>query len=328
MSTKFRYLFFLCLLSFFSVSAQYTEMINANRPGGSQGAFSVGTDVVQLESGISYGKEKHELLKTETNGLAIDYSIRYGIWKERLELSVMGEYFSSSITYNNFDPTIKQKLSNFKSNTVGAKYLIYDPYRKRELAGPNLYSWKKNHRFQWEDLIPAVSLYVGANIDFEGNPYTPEDENMLSPKLVLATQNNWIGGFVFVTNIIVDRATTEFPSYGYILTLTHATNRYFSIFVENQGIKSDFYADQILRGGAAVLIHPDFQVDLSFSVNFKDTPSKYYARAGVAYRFDMHSKDEYLEDIDPQKIINGDENKKEGENKDGGGADIQLDGER
>lgn len=296
MRTKIPFLLFLCFICFSSVSAQYTEMINTNRPGGSQGAFSVGTNVLQFESGISYGKEKHELLETETTGLAIDYAIRYGFWKERLEVSVMGEFQSNSITDNRSTNSYKYRNTNFKSNTVGAKYLIYDPYRKRDLKGPNLYSWKANNSFQWDELIPAIAIYAGANFDFEDNPFTPEAESSISPKFVLSTQNNFRGGFVFVTNIIVDRVTTDFPTYGYILTLTHATNRYFSIFLENQGLKSDFYSDQLLRGGAAALITPNLQVDLSLTYSFKDTPSKFYGRAGVAYRFDMHDKDEYLED--------------------------------
>lgn len=296
MNLKLPFLFLLIFLSLSNVSAQYTEMINTNRPGGSQGAFSVGTNVIQVETGFSYGKEKHELLKTETNAWAIDYSVRYGFWKERLEVSVMGEFQSSQVTDNRSANTREYSLSNFKSNTVGAKYLIYDPYRKRELEGPNLYSWKANNKTQWADLIPAISVYAGANFDFADNPYTPEAESSISPKLVLATQNNFIGGWVFVTNIIVDRVTTDFPTYGYILTLTHATNRWFSVFLENQGLKSDFYSDQLLRGGAAALINPNLQVDFSLTYSFKDTPSRLYGRAGLAYRFDMHNKDEYLED--------------------------------
>jgi len=296
MNIKLPFLFLLCFITFSNVSAQYTEMINTNRPGGSQGAFSVGTNVLQFESGISYGKEKHDLLKTETNGLAIDYSIRYGFWKERLEVSLMGEFQSNKITDNRSTTAREYSLSNFKSNTLGAKYLIYDPYRKRDLEGPNLYSWKANNKTQWADLIPAISIYAGANFDFADNPFTPEAEGKISPKFVLSTQNNFIGGWVFVTNIIVDRVTTDFPTYGYIVTLTHATNRWFSVFLENQGFKSDFYSDQLLRGGAATLINEDLQVDLSLTYGFKDTPSKFYGRVGVAYRFDMHNKDEYLED--------------------------------
>lgn len=321
MNIKLPFLFLLSFMTFFNISAQYTEMINTNRPGGSQGAFSVGTNVLQVETGFSYGKEKHELLKTETNGFNIDYSVRYGFWKERLEVSLMGEFQSNSVTDNRSAVAREYSLSNFKSNTLGAKYLIYDPYRKRELKGPNLYSWKANNKTQWADLIPAVSIYAGANFDFADNPFTPEAEGKISPKFVLSTQNNFIGGWVFVTNIIVDRVTTDFPTYGYILTLTHATNRYFSVFLENQGLKSDFYSDQLVRGGAAALINQNLQVDLSLTYSFKDTPSKFYGRAGLAYRFDMHNKDEYLED-DAKKEM---KDKKEKDKKEERQEELNLD---
>ncbi len=323
MNLKLPFLFLLSLLSLSNVSAQYTEMINTNRPGGSQGAFSVGTNVIQIETGFSYGKEKHELLKTETNAWAIDYSVRYGFWKERLEVSVMGEFQSSQVTDNRSANSREYSLSNFRSNTVGAKYLIYDPYRKRELEGPNLYSWKANNKTQWADLIPAISVYAGANFDFADNPYTPEAESSISPKLVLATQNNFIGGWVFVTNIIVDRVTTDFPTYGYIVTLTHATNRWFSVFLENQGFKSDFYSDQLLRGGAAALINPNLQVDFSLTYSLKDTPSRLYGRAGLAYRFDMHNKDEYLED----KEIKEEKEKLEKDKKEQRQEELELEDE-
>ncbi|MAP54485.1 transporter [Altibacter sp.] len=294
----------LLLFPFIHVSGQYTEELNSSRPGASQGAFSVGKNVLQFESGFSLGKEEHRLLETETNAFALDYSVRYGFLKEELEVSLMGEFQSNTYSYPTLAGRPDFKVSNFRSNTVGAKYLVYDPYRKMELEGPNLYSWKANNRFQWKDLIPAVSVYAGANIDFTENavdkltnPFsTSMDELTISPKFVLATQNNWIGGFVFVTNIIVDRVTTEEPVYSYILTLTHTPTDWFSVFVENQGIKSDFYADQLFRGGVAVLINENFHVDGSVILNFKDTPSRTYGRIGMAYRFDMHDSDEYIEE--------------------------------
>ncbi|PKA84037.1 outer membrane putative beta-barrel porin/alpha-amylase [Ulvibacter sp. MAR_2010_11] len=312
-------LFLFLLIPFLNVSAQYTEELNSNRPGASLGAFSVGKKVLQFESGLSIGKEKHRLLQTETNAFIFDYSVRYGVWKEELEVSLMGEYQSNTNTFLQFNPSEERKVSNFRSNTLGAKYLVYDPYRKMVLEGPNLYSWKANNKMQWKDLIPAVSVYAGANFDFTENPVdkltnpysTSEDGSSISPKFVLSTQNNWIGGFVFVTNIIVDRITTDEPVYSYILTLTHTPTDWFSIFVENQGIKSDFYADQLFRGGAAVLITENFQVDGSVIINFKDTPSRFYARVGASYRFDMHDTDEYVE----EKGKSGRKNKKANKEK-------------
>lgn len=286
----------LAITSFAPLRAQYTETLNSNRPGISQGAFAVGKNILQLEGGFGYGKENHSLLSTATTGITIDYAVRYGLLLEELEISIIGEFQSNKVTDTRATIPFEYNQANFRNNTIGLKYLFYDPYPARELKGPNLYSWKANHRFQWDDLIPAISIYAGANIDFMDNPFTPEAESSINPKFVLATQNNWLGGWVFVTNIIVDRVTTQFPTYSYILTLTHAFNPKFSVFGETQGIKSDFYADQLFRAGGAYLFNTEFQVDASVLFNIKDTPTRTYGRLGLSYRFDFHKEDEYIQE--------------------------------
>ncbi len=295
-------LFISFLFTFYSVHAQYTDVINANRPGVSEGAFSVGRDVLQLEMGLNLGKENHSLLERESTNYGVDYTLRYGILSERLELRWTGEFLASDVIEKQFVPNREYPLSNFRSNVLGVKYLIYDPHIARDLKGPNLYSWRANNKFQWADLIPAISLFAGINLDLDKeNPYLPPNTSAISPKVVLSTQNNFKGGWVLVTNIIGDRLATDFPSYSYIVTLTHYVGNAVSIFAENQGIKSDFYADQLIRGGGAILLNRDFQLDLSVTYSFKDTPSILYGRLGVAYRFDMHTKDDYLEEMDPTK---------------------------
>lgn len=299
----------LLVCSFLTVQAQYTELINSNRPGTSQGAFAVGNQVLQFETGVSMGWEKHELIgpssndsiinyayKSETDAFEINYAIRYGLIWEQLEISLIGSFLAESVEGIRLYRYVDINQSNFRSNTLGAKYLIYDPYKKRDLETPNLYSWKANNKFRWRELIPAVSFYAGVNFDTKENPFLPPNDPSISPKFVLMTQNNMEGGFVFVTNIIVDRVTTDFPTYSYILTLTHAFNPRFSIFVENQGIKSDFYADQLIRFGGAHLFGKDLQVDALATLNFKDTPSKFFVGVGASYRFDMHAKDEIIEE--------------------------------
>jgi len=289
---------FLCT---YASQAQYTETINSNRPGTSQGAFAVGNQVLQFETGVGMGWDKHTLLAYESDMFIVDYAIRYGLALEQLEINFVGSYVSedrlSTLT------TIPQevKISNFRSNTLGLKYLIYDPYKKRALESPNLYSWHANNSFRWRELIPAVAIFAGVNFDNKDNLYIPPNESLISPKVMVSTQNNLEGGWVFVTNIIADRIGQEFPTYSYILTLTHAFNERVSAFVENQGIKSDFYADQILRFGGAYLISDDLQADVLASLNFKDTPSKYYVGIGVSYRIDMHSVDEIIEDKNSKK---------------------------
>lgn len=275
--------------------SQYTDIINTNRPGQSHGAYSVGRGVYQLEMGLGYGKEKHDIWNTKSTDFYTDYAIRIGLFFEELEISLTGGFKQQDITYSDY-PGSKEKIRDFTSNTLGAKFLVYDPYIKRVKEGPNLYSWRKNNTFQWRDLIPAVSVYAGMNMDSKNNPYMYEQEFTISPKFMVATQNNWLDGWVFVTNFIVDKISTEYPSYEYLLTLTKSMRSGTSIFVENHGIFGDYYSDQLLNFGVAQLINSNLQVDLSGQVNFKDTPSKAFAKIGFSYRLDRHRDNDYVEE--------------------------------
>ncbi|WP_121666602.1 transporter [Mesonia aquimarina] len=282
----------------FTISAQYTETINSNRPGNSSGAFAVGNQVLQFETGLQYGQNNHDLLETETDQLGVDYEVRYGFLMEQLEINLKGTYLSSTQQQIIGGQEIEYKYRNFRSNTLGVKYLIYDPYKNDYFEKPNLKSWKANNSFKWKDLIPAVSVYAGANLLFGDNPYLAPNEPNISPQFVLLTQNNW-GRWVFVMNFVVDKVTTDYPSYAGIFTMTHSINSKVSVFGEYQVIKNDLYSDNLLRAGGAYLLTKDLQLDASAMVNFKNTPSRWQATLGVSYRIDMHSSDELI--FDPAK---------------------------
>ncbi len=279
---------FIILLTYSTVYAQYTEVINSNRPGLSESAFSVGTNVVQFEAGAFTVNEEHTPLQYDISGFGLDFSIRYGFLFEQLEVSLDGVYQNDTQTFNAGQIPIESKRSNFRNFTLGAKYLVYDPYKNSEDAKPNLYSYHANRRFQWKSLIPAVAVYVGANFDTENNPYTAPDVEGISPKVMIATQNNFNGGWVFVMNLIKDRIGSEFSDFQYIFTLTHSFTPQWVVFGEAQGISSDFYADNIFRFGGAYLWSKDFQLDANIAFNTKDTPSVFNIAFGASYRLDFH----------------------------------------
>ena len=81
-------LLIISLLIYQNSFSQYTDIINSNRPGNSSGAFSVGKNILQIESGFFNAKEKHDLLNYETKGFGIDFKIRYGFLYEKLELVI------------------------------------------------------------------------------------------------------------------------------------------------------------------------------------------------------------------------------------------------
>nr|WP_315220852.1 transporter [uncultured Flavobacterium sp.] len=277
--------------------AQYTDVINSNRPGETMSAYAVGKTVIQAEMGLYGINEKHDLLGYKGNGMGTDLTIRYGAFLEKLEFIADIQYQMENFT----TPFSEYKKNDFRQTILGAKYLIYDPFKGYEKTA-NIYSYKANHAFKWRQLIPAVSVFAGANFTFKDNPYSFSPESSISPKIMLITQNHFGDGrWVLVSNIIADYISTDYPSYGYVLTLTRGFNDRWSGFLENQGFKSDFYSDAILRGGAAYLLSKNMQVDASISSNFKNTPSILYGGIGFSWRYDAKYKEVQMQNKKDQK---------------------------
>lgn len=297
------YLTLFLFVATYSAYSQYTEVINSNRPGVSQSAFAVGPGVIQFEAGPYILKEKHTPLNYDVSGFGIDFAARYGLLLEELEINLQGTYQNDTKTYNSSSIPFEDKRSNFKNFTLGAKYMVYDPYRKAGEDKPNIYSWKANQKFKWKSLIPAVAVYAGANYDTKNNPYVAPDVEGFSPKVAIITQNNFNGGWVFVMNLVKDRIGSDYSDFQYILTLTHSFNPKWVIFGEAQGIKSDFYADNLFRFGGAYLWSKDFQLDTALTFNTKDTPSVFSVNFGASYRLDFHRDKE---------VDNGNSAKEEG----------------
>lgn len=277
------------------LAAQYTETINTNNPGRSQGAFAVGTGVAQIEGSLYLRNEEHGLQSFQKDYTGIAFQIRYGAFFENLEFSYFGNFASVNLEEQRGFGNIKDSFANLSRSTLGAKYLVFDPLKFFGERTINVKSWKANKRLNWRDLIPAVSVYAGANIDLSPtNSLTPPNDPTLSPRFELITQNN-LGRWVFVTNFIVDRITTDYPSYSWITTLTHSINGKWALFGEYQGFKSDFYSDDLVRGGITYLITKNWQVDTSATTNFKDTPSVFQVNLGMSYRLDFHKDKEIKE---------------------------------
>ncbi|RYG40321.1 MAG: transporter [Chitinophagaceae bacterium] len=279
----------LFLLASTSLTAQFTDVINSNRPGESMSAFSVGKTVIQAEMGVTGTKQDHELLNYEITGLDTELVVRYGAFLEQLEFIAELQYSNERVENltGNFD------RRGFRQANVGAKFLIYDPYKHFVDRKPNLMSWKANHSFKWRDIIPAVGVYAGANVRL-ADIFPPLDQTQrLTGKGMVITQNQ-LGRYVFVTNFYMDRFGSDYETLGYVLTLTYGVNEKWSAFIENQAIQSDFYGDLIFRGGAAYLIADNMQIDASIGAGIKSTPSVINAGIGFSWRFDANYEDVIL----------------------------------
>lgn len=291
---KYTFPLILLLLPLLGAS-QYTDVINSNRPGLSVSAYAVGTNVIQFEAGAFYEQSDHSLLNTQSNIWGGDFSLRYGLLFEQLEINWEGTYQNNNVTYT--ESGLSSNLTNFSRNRLGLKFLLYDRYKNLERSKPNLYSWKANYGFKFKNLIPSVALYGGATFNLGNNPFYVGDPTV-SYRAMVATQSRLTPRFVLITNIAYDRISSPFPELSYLVSLSHGfRNPKWSIFVEHQGIDSDRYSDALLRGGVAYLFADNLQADINMGASFKDTPSKIFVTAGASYRIDLHrDKEKAIED--------------------------------
>lgn len=309
---KLKFLSFIVLLTFQFSNAQYTDIVNSNRPSESMSAFAVGRTVVQLEGGIGYINENHNGLEYKANGFVTDFNVRYGFFKEQLETILEVSYQNDKYVTD----FIEKNRSGIKATTLGLKYLVYDPFKFYE-ENVNLYSWKANNKFKMEQLIPIVSVYGGMNLNFSNNKFQFGDEKLsnISPKLMLITQNIFGNQYVFITNIFLDKITTAGQAKGYLVTLTRGFNDKWSAFVEHKGISSKYYSDALFSAGGAYLIHNNLQVDASVTKNIKDTPSLLYVGLGVTWRSDTNYKDHLIKTPEKNKADKAKKDKKKKNNE-------------
>lgn len=265
-------------------------------------AFSVGKTVLQVESGLNYINENHSLLGYTAKGYSTDLTTRYGFFREELEAVLNINYQNDCY---NLD-TIGIHRRGIKTTTFGFKYLVYDPLKNYEKK-IDVKSWKANHRYDWHSLIPSIGIYAGLNINSNKELFARTNEAIgtFGPKAMLITQNILPRSCVLVTNVFMDQYKTSMQTLGYVVTLTKGFNDHWSGFIENRGLKNDYYSDGIFTGGAAYLLSNNIQIDASVSRNYKDTPKLLYIGIGASWRFDGNH-DEVL-----YRVPNKDKGKKE-----------------
>ncbi|MEX0274234.1 MAG: transporter [Flavobacteriaceae bacterium] len=311
-----------------AISAQYPDVINGSRPGLAVSGYAVERNVIQAETGIFFEQRDRPLLNYESDLVGLDVSLRYGLLFERLEINYEGTFQNQHITNLTFSD--ENNLTDFGRNRIGLKFLVYDRYKDPERNKPNLYSWRANNVFQLKNLIPSVSVYGGATFTLGDNPFYVGDPTITYRGMV-ATQSRLTPRFVLISNIAYDRITSDDPELSYLVSVSYAfRNPKWSAVVENQGIKSDRYADALLRAGVAHLFSEDFQADINLGASFKNTPSRIFVTMGASYRFDFH-KDKLIPIDEQDPDGNGGEiqknamRKKSKKNKGGKGAeDVDL----
>ena len=309
--------------------SQYTEIINSNRPGSSHGAFSVGVNVLQFESAVSGQTLKHSNLNnSEIQGLNFNYLFRYGFLNEKLEVFLDGNLITRNILDKNYRNDYSTDFSEtiIGKQTLGFKYLFFDPFKNKKWHGENVYSWNAGRKIKLTDFIPAISAIVGSSFNFDSRiqyddlffkvkqPLHPDllndgiirrinfyqPEQTISPFVGIATQHHFKGKWVVVNNFFYQLSLknptfpsnaepNEYSKINYLFTITYnLPNPKWSIFGEFQTFKNKVYSDDLFKFGVANLISKNSQIDLNIGGSFKTTPSYTYINLGFSQRFDWH----------------------------------------
>jgi hypothetical protein len=270
--------------------AQFTDVINSNRPGQSMAAFSVGKTIIQAEMGLDASRESYAKNEYEVAAMGGDLVLRYGAIFEQLEF--YGSINYKKETYTDLLNQRGQKHSGIQTVQVGAKFMVYDPMMNYEKK-INKYSWKANHKFDWRQFIPAIAVYGGLTINNDAKFYRPflppiEQKNTTGLKGMVLTQNQF-GRFALITNFgISNYGVANYESTDYVISLTRGINDRWSILLENQGMNSKIYRNTLFRAGGAYLLAENLQVDAALASSITNEPAFVVANIGCSWRFDAN----------------------------------------
>ena len=283
---------YLFIMSFFTgsvmVFAQYTDVINSNKPGFSESPYSVGRGVYQFESNIFLRNTAINPTFSKPQSLGIDLLFRTSFFLDKLELNAQLTYQKDKIAFKNIF-TSHYFTSGLSRMTIGGKYLVYQQTYKD--MSKEIRSWKRKNAFDITRLIPSVAVYLGMNTDFVNDIHKTGN---IMPKVGILLQNNLSRNFNVITNFYYDNIGEDFAQYSYIVTLTQNFSNRWSAFFENQMVFQKYQNNINLGAGLAYLYSRNLQFNTSARFLFEGKTQGYYAGLGISYRIDKH-QDPFIE---------------------------------
>ena len=267
-----------------TITAQFTEVINSNRPGFSESPYSVGNKVYQFETGIFYRNTKIVPTFTFPESFGTRFVFRTSFFLERLELSTNLSFQKDKVAFKNIF-TSHYFTSGLSELTFGAKYLIHT---QKNDDDKEIRSWKRKFTFKWKQLIPSVAVYVGVNTNLLNDPHKIET---ITPKIGLFIQNELSSELNLITNFYYDKFGSDFAEFSYIVTGTYSFNPRWSSFIETQGIHNKYSKKNNYGIGFAYLFNKNLQLDISSRYLSENKTQGAYFGFGASYRIDRHVDD-------------------------------------
>ncbi|CAM1372574.1 transporter [Tenacibaculum xiamenense] len=304
-----RLLFLFTFCSSILVQAQYTSVINSNRPGLSESPYSVGSGVYQIESTLFYRNVPFVETFSNPESFGANLLFRTSFLFEKLEFNLNTTLSNDKIGFKNVFKS-SYNTTGFSRFTLGAKYMVYAP--TYDDKSKEIRSWKARHSFDWKRWIPHVGVYAGINFGSFLSDF--HNKGGITPKVGVLLQNEFSDKLNVITNLFYDNIGSDFTEYSYVVTGTYNFNDYWSGFAEIQGVFEKYQNKSSIGAGAAYLFNENLQFNASLRGNFEGNEFGVTSAIGVSYRLDRHEDkfaelDEFGNKIEEDKPIKYDENR-------------------
>lgn len=239
----------LLLLCAFKSFGQYAETIRSGRPGQAIGARTLGANVFQLQTGLSFTDIDFE--DSSQNTFAQSNVFRLGIL-ERLEVSAVLVWQNDK-----FEETTINGISNTQ---IGARYSLFTNK-----------GWR-----------PSVAVQGRLLLKLQDKDYRRQETGT---RFIVATGNKLSDTLFLVTNWgITHIGNNSGPNYSYVINLSYSLTEKIGVFVETYGSLNTFNID--FDAGFSYLLNNDLQLDFSFGIQDEADTSNWFIDAGISWRFD------------------------------------------
>ncbi|NJB82585.1 transporter [Wenyingzhuangia aestuarii] len=285
--------------------AQYTNIINSNKPGHTETPYALGTNVLQFENTVLYNSLDSQHI--ESNSYSNNFNMRYGFWKEKLEASL-----DHIFTTQNFNAT-NSNITGTEILSVGLKYLIYQHIQKESPAVKK--SWKRRYGFKYNGLIPSIAAKLQINTPLTNLNFSNGGSTTLSTSIIA---QNHINQKVRINNQFDYKYIGgDMPEFIYTLSSSYVMAKRFNPYLEARyhNLKDFNYFN--IGVGTPFLVNRDFSVAVHYNLaTGKNTRGSEFG-INASYRIDNHyDRWEYIDvkkEEEPKPIIRKKVEKKEEE---------------
>lgn len=282
-----------CFILFTTTNhAQYTSIINANRPGDTETPYSVGRGVFQVENSVLFNNINNQNINSEASAFSNDINIQYGFWSERLQVSLKHRFTSSDGTLNG----IPNNILGTENLSIGLKYLLYEHINKES---PELKkSWKRRYGFKYNGLIPSIGIAAYVNTPFSHSKY---NRNTTSASASIITQNSINRKLRINNQFDLKYIGEEDQEFVYAISSSYVVARRFNPYFQFRyhNLKEfDFFN---LGIGTPFLVNRNLAVGIHYNTTLGNDISGHEIGLNLSFRIDNHyDRWEYIKE--PKKV--------------------------